>query len=149
MPWADASPCARAPGYLRFVITRADDGLVVDLVWERVPSAFPDKLVFDGVRVDPPSEIVVNKLVSRSEERDLVDLMCLEHAGQSLEAALPLALVKDGGCTPATLAWVLSSMQIPDGAVLPGGLAPADVRAYLAQLVQRLRRAAMPGASAP
>lgn len=136
-----------SPGFQRFVIERPDVALVVDLVWDRVPSAFPDKLDLGGVRVDPAVEIIVNKLttlVSRSEERDLVDLMFLERAGHSLDAALPLALAKDGGCTPAALAWVLSSMEIGDGARLPAGVPPAELRAYLHDLVHRLRRAAAP-----
>ena len=43
-------------------------------------------------------------LVGRAEERDLIDVMFLEGAGYSVEAALPGALAKDGGCTRATLA---------------------------------------------
>lgn len=136
-----------APGFQRFVVSRGEDGVVVDLVWERVPSAFPDKLDFAGIRVDPADEIVVNKLntlVSRSEERDVVDLMFLERAGHALEPALRLALAKDGGCTPAALAWVVAQIHVGDDAVLPAGVAPAELRAYLAELVRRLRRAAAP-----
>jgi hypothetical protein len=136
-----------APGFQRFVVSRGDQGVVVDLVWERVPSAFPDKLDFAGIRVDPADEIVVNKLttlVSRSEERDTVDLMLLERAGHALEPALPLALAKDGGCTPAALAWVLAQIHVGDDAVLPAGVTPAELRDYLAGLVRRLRQAAAP-----
>jgi hypothetical protein len=91
----------------------------------------------------------VNKLttlVSRSEPRDIVDLMMLERFGCSIDAALPKALEKDGGCTPATLAWVLSQVSIPDGAALPGGVSTAETRAFLAGLVERLVRAAAPSA---
>jgi hypothetical protein len=61
--------------------------------------------------VDPADEILANKLtalVGRAEERDLIDVMFLERAGYPVEAALPAALAKDGGCTPATLAWLRS-----------------------------------------
>jgi nucleotidyltransferase AbiEii toxin of type IV toxin-antitoxin system len=46
-------------------------------------------------------EILANKLtaiVGRAEKRDLIDVMLLERAGYSIEAALPAALAKDGGC---------------------------------------------------
>lgn len=136
-----------APGFRRYALTLDDDTLVVDLVHERVAQLRPDKPVVDGVRVDPPDEILANKLtavVGRSEERDLVDIMMLERRGLRVEDALPAALAKDGGCTPATLAWLLSQLDIPDAARLPGGVPPAELRAYVAELVTRLRRAALP-----
>jgi hypothetical protein len=136
-----------APGFRRYVVTRGDAAAVVDLVWERVPSAFPGKVERAGIRIDPIEEILVNKLtaaLSRSEERDLVDLLFLERAGQRVEQALPAALAKDGGCTPAALAYVLSQVSVPDGAELPGGVSGRELRGFLADLVKRLRRAAAP-----
>ena len=47
---------------------------------------------------------------------------------------------KGGGATPATLAWLLSETEIPDGVKLPAGVTPAELRAFLADLVVRLRR---------
>jgi hypothetical protein len=82
------------------------------------------------------AEILVDKLstiLSRGEPRDLADLMLLEKAGHSIEAALP-----------ATLAWILSEITIPDNASLPGGVSPADLRAFVSGLIQRLRRLALP-----
>jgi predicted nucleotidyltransferase component of viral defense system len=136
-----------APGFRRFVATRGDEGVVVDLVWERVPQVRADKLQIGGVRVDPIEEILANKLcavLSRSEERDLVDLFCLERAGFRIESALADALRKDGGCTPAALAYVLGPIQIPDGASLPAGVRGAELRAWLADVVTRLLRASVP-----
>lgn len=98
-------------------------------------------------RIDPPEEILANKLtavVGRMEERDLVDLLFLEKAGYRVEDALPSALSKDGGCTPATLAWLLSEARIPDGVELPGGVQAEQLRAFTADLVRRLRKAALP-----
>ncbi|MCA9682727.1 MAG: nucleotidyl transferase AbiEii/AbiGii toxin family protein, partial [Myxococcales bacterium] len=77
-----------APGFRRVVLTRDGEGLVVDLVIERVPQATPTKLVIDGVRVDPVFEILANKLcavVGRAEERDIVDLWALEQSGLRVE----------------------------------------------------------------
>ena len=47
--------------------------------------------------------------------------MLLERAGFPIDAALPAALAKDGGCTPATLAWLLSEIRIADGVALAFG----------------------------
>jgi hypothetical protein len=123
------------------------EGVVVDLVWERVAAAFPDKNEIAGITVDPIDEILVNKIttiVSRAEERDLIDLLFLERAGYPVERGLSAALEKDGGCTPATLAWVLSELSIPDSAKLPAGVSAAEMRAFIANLIVRLRHAAAP-----
>lgn len=55
------------------------------------------------------------------------------------------ALAKDGGCTPATLAWLLDQVTIPEDLSLPGGVPARDLRAWLGGLVERLRRFAHPG----
>lgn len=136
-----------APGFKRFVLTREDGAVVVDLMRDAGHQLHPDKPVRDGVRLDPPDEILANKLTAllgRAEERDLVDVLVLERAGYSVEAALPVALAKDGGCTPATLAWLLSEVSIPDGVVLPAGVTAPELRAYVDELIRRLRRAALP-----
>lgn len=136
-----------SPGFRRYVVTRGDEAVVVDLVWERVPSAFPEKQERAGVRIDPIEEILVNKLtavLSRAEERDVVDLLFLERAGHRAEHALAAAFAKDGGCTPAALAWVLSQISVPDDAALPAGVTGGELRGFLVDLVKRLRRAAAP-----
>lgn len=78
------------------------------------------------------------------EERDPIDVLYLERAGYEVEAALGPALVKDGGCTPATPAWLLSEVEIPDEALLPASVTPQELRAFLDQLIRRLRRVALP-----
>jgi len=90
------------PGSKRLVLTRGDEGVVIDLVKDTSPQLHADKLQRDNLVIDPPDEILANKLAAiagRTEERDLVDVMFLERAGYSVEAALPVALEKDGGCT--------------------------------------------------
>jgi hypothetical protein len=136
-----------APGFRRYALTRPDDGVVVDVVRDHVVQSGAAKPVVDGVRVDPPAEILANKLgalVGRSEERDLVDVMFLERAGLRVEAAMPLAMAKDGGCTPANLGWLLAQVSLPDGVALPAGVEPSELRDYLNALVGRLRRMAAP-----
>jgi hypothetical protein len=137
-----------APGFKRFFLSRAGEGLVVDLVQDGSHQLHPEKLERDRIRLDPANEILANKLtalVGRAEERDLVDVYFLERAGHSVEAALPAALAKDGGCTPATLAWLLSEITIADGVQLPAGVTAAELRAYVEALIPRLRKAALPG----
>jgi hypothetical protein len=136
-----------APGFRRVVLSRGDEGLVVDLVKDVSAQLHPDKLDCDHIVVDSADEILANKLtaiVGRAEKRDLIDVMLLERAGYSIEAALPAALAKDGGCTPATLAWLLSEVKVPDGIELPAGVAPAELRTYLADLIRRLLVLATP-----
>jgi len=129
------------------VLTRDGEGVVVDIVKDTGPQLHADKLELDNIVIDPADEILANKLtaiVGRAEERDLVDVLFLERAGYSVEAALPVALAKDGGCTPATLAWLLSEVTIPDSIVLPAGVSPAELRAYVTDLIARLLVLATP-----
>jgi hypothetical protein len=70
--------------------------------------------------------------------------MFLEREGYAVEPLLPAALAKDGGCTPAQLAWLLSQVDIPDGVALPAGVEPSELRRFVDDLVRRLRRAALP-----
>jgi hypothetical protein len=136
-----------APGFERLVVSRADESVVVDLVLDRVAQTAGPKRWVGTIAVDPIEEILANKLttvLSRAEERDLVDLLWLERQGLRIESALPAALEKDGGCTPAALAWVLSEVTVPDGQVLPGDVTGAELRQFVSGLIVRLRRAAYP-----
>jgi hypothetical protein len=141
------------PGFKRAVLRRREEGVVVDLVKDMSSQLHPEKLERDHVVVDPADEILANKLKTirevfvrrrRTEDRDLVDVMLLERAGYPVEAALPTARAKNGGCTPATLAQLLSEVKIPDGIELPAGVAPPELRTYLADLIRRLLVLAAP-----
>jgi hypothetical protein len=123
--------------------------LVIDLVRDPAASTSPP-VEFGSIIVDSLPEIMANKLtaiVGRAEERDLVDVMFLERAGISVESALAAGLAKDGGCTPATLAWLLSEVSIPDDIALPAGVAPAELRDYVRALGDRLLLLAAPEAT--
>ncbi|HEX3762246.1 MAG TPA: hypothetical protein VHW23_26275 [Kofleriaceae bacterium] len=66
----------------------------------------------DGFRRDQ----LLGKMLREARDIDVWQfVMLLERAGHSVEAALAAALAKDGGCTPATLAWLLSEVKIPTG----------------------------------
>lgn len=140
-----------APEFRRRLVRRADDSVIVDLVVDRAPQGEEPKLLIGAVRVDPPREILANKLctlLSRSELRDLVDVLALSRAGFSVEDALPLAIRKDGGLTPAQLAWVLSEIEIGDDATIPAGITPKELREFIADLKDRLARVSFPGSVA-
>jgi hypothetical protein len=83
-------------------------------------------------------------LVSRQETRDLIDVLELERRGLRVERFLTEANTKDGGCTPATLAFLLSEWSIPDNLKLPSGYATSELRAFKDLLAERLIRAAHP-----
>ena len=136
-----------APDFRRALLKRGQDSVIVDLVFERVPQIVGEKPTVDSIRLDPPEEILANKLctlLSRAELRDLVDVWALERAGYRIEDALPAASRKDGGLTPAQLAWVLSEVQIGEDARPPGNVDVATLRAYLSSLVTRLAALARP-----
>ena len=98
--------------------------------------------------MDPPEEILANKLctlLSRSEVRDLIDLRALEAAGFQVEDALPFAALKDTGLTPAQLSWVLNQIELGDQLNLPGNVSAVELRQYLEDLIERLTRLTFPG----
>lgn len=134
--------------FRRRLVRRGDEAVVVDLVYDETPQGPKDKPVHAGIRLDPPDEILANKLcalLSRGEIRDLVDVAALEDAGYRLEDALELAARKDAGLTPAQLAWVLSQIVIGSDAEPPGGFTVERLRAAVDDWQKRLARLAYPG----
>lgn len=137
-----------APEFRRLLLRRGSEAVLVDLVRERVQQMVSEKPVVNGVRVDPPEEILANKLcalLSRSEIRDLVDVHALERASYRVEDALAAAARKDTGLTPAQLGWVLSQIELGDDVIPPGGISTEELRRYLVDLIARLARLAFPG----
>lgn len=133
--------------FRRRLVKRDEASVVVDLVHDTAPQGKDEKLEFGNVRVDHPLDIMANKLcslLSRSEPRDLVDVMALEEAGVRVEDAIPLGKRKDTGLTPAQLAWIVSQITIGDDADLPGGASAPALRGFLEDLQRRLSREAFP-----
>jgi hypothetical protein len=119
----------------------------VDIVYEAVPDIEPPGPAVGGIVVESLTDLRANKLtciLSRSEPRDLVDLLFLERAGFPPARDLALALRKDGGIDPGALAWLLG--QFPC-APLPAMLVPLtedDLRRFRDDLRERFRRLAVP-----
>lgn len=134
--------------FRRFLLRRGSSSVVVELVRDRVPQLIDEKPFVGPIQVDPPEEIIANKLctlLSRAEIRDLVDVRALEAAGFRVEDHIEAATRKDGGLTPGQLAWVLSQIEIGEDARLPEGVSIEELRQYLHDLGQRLSEMAFPG----
>lgn len=138
------------PDFRRLLVSRDDEAVVIDLIHEYVYQIQPEKPEIDGIRIDPAEEIFANKLcalLSRSEIRDLVDVMVLEESGFDLERALTAATKKDSGLSPAQLAWVLSDIKFGDEFTPPGGVPLLKLREYLKGVIERLQKLALPAKS--
>ncbi len=136
-----------SPDFRRLLLRRGSDAIVIDLVRERVAQTIPEKLFVGAIRVDPPEEILANKLcalLSRSEIRDLVDVRALEALGYSLENALVAAQKKDRGLTPAQLAWVLQQIELGEDLIPPGDVSRQELHTYLDNLIVRLTKFSFP-----
>ncbi|MEM7353780.1 MAG: nucleotidyl transferase AbiEii/AbiGii toxin family protein [Acidobacteriota bacterium] len=133
--------------FRRYLLRRGSSSIVVELVRDRAPQLVESKPAIGSIRVDPPEEIIANKLctlLSRAEIRDLVDVRALEAAGFPVEDHIGHAARKDGGMTPGQLGWVLSQIVIGDDAELPEGVSANELRAYLHDLQNRLADMAFP-----
>ena len=136
-----------SPDFRRYLLTLESEAIVIDLIRERVAQIVANKPVVGIIRIDPPEEILANKLcalLGRAEIRDLVDVRALEISGYSVESALKAAALKDAGLTPGQLGWVLSQISMGDGLIPPGGITVEELREYLGNLISRLSRLAFP-----
>ncbi len=140
----------RYPGFQRHRIRGGDEHTLVDLVHEPVPQLVPleSKPMHDAVRVDSMEEIAANKLAAllgRSETKDLLDLRAMAAAGLDPLAGFTAAQAKDGGLDAATLAWVLSELQIDlEGLDLLDPVTEAELDKFRSTLIERLQRMAFP-----
>lgn len=104
--------------------------------------------VVEGVSVESLADLRASKitcLLSRTEPRDLVDVLFLERAGHAPERDLELALRKDAGVDPGVIAWLLSRFRVDP---LPQMLLPLtrqELESYRDQLAQRFRALASAG----
>lgn len=138
-----------APAFRRLLLTSGEgESVRVDLVLETTERVGPPPADRDGLPLDPPEEILANKLcaiLGRSEPRDLIDLFALEQAGHHVLDALPAARRKDAGLTPAQLAWAISQVpldRLPDGVLIPVSL--QELRAFRTRLLEALERLSYP-----
>ena len=112
------TPEVRSVAFVRYLLTKGAEQVVLDLVAEPVPAieeAESHPIGDTLVHIDSAREILCNKLnalVSRSELRDLVDVKALLATGLSFEDALTHAAQKDSGFSPIVLQHVLATFPI-------------------------------------
>jgi Nucleotidyl transferase AbiEii toxin, Type IV TA system len=132
----------------RIVVFDGADGRVdTDLVYEAVADVGTLDPPVEGVQVEPLIDLRANKLtciLSRSEPRDLVDLLFLDRAGVPPERDLSEALKKDGSIDPGVLAWLLSQFPVEPLPVMLEALSVEELRLFRDALAERLRRLAVP-----
>ena len=133
-----------AGSFLRAELQFADQRLEVDLAVDSTPELAPPQVI-DGVEVLSLEDLRASKLtclLSRSEPRDLVDVLFLERAGFPAEADLELALKKDAGVDPAVMGWLLDQFPVSPLPVMLSPLTSQELKLYRDALAERLRRLA-------
>jgi hypothetical protein len=124
----------------------SDVGAVeVDVVFEGTPDIEPSPPPLDGVVVLSLADLRAAKItciLSRSEPRDLVDLLFLDRAGYPPERDLALALRKDAGIDPGILAWLLGQFPVTPLPQMLVPLSAPELSAYRDALRERMRRIA-------
>lgn len=119
----------------------------LDLVHDAVPDIEPPPDPVEGIVIESLADLRANKLtciLSRSEPRDLVDLMFLDRAGMPPERDLPLALRKDAGLDPGILSWLLGQFPVEPLPIMLVPLGSEELLAFRDDLRERLRRLATP-----
>lgn len=137
----------RDAGSLVHARARLSSGLIeVDLVHDPIPDIEPPPPT-EGIFVESLVDLRVNKLtclLSRSEPRDLVDLLFLDRAGFPPERDLEVALRKDAGIDPSVLAWLLGEFPISPLPIMLAPLEPDELRRFRDDLRERFRRISLP-----
>jgi hypothetical protein len=143
-----ASQVIRDAGtFVRARVTLPAGAIEIDLVHDPVPDIEPPPPPVEGVVVESFADLRANKLtcvLSRSEPRDLVDLLFLDRAGFPPEQDLGLALRKDAGIDPGVLAWLLGQFPVTPMPIMLVPLTSDDLREFRDQLAARLREHAVP-----
>lgn len=124
-----------------FVRCRLQGDFELDVIYDAVIDLEPTDRV-DGVVVESLKDLRANKLtclLSRSEPRDLVDVLFLERAGYDPLQDLEAALAKDAGIDPAVLAWLLASFPLQPMPLMLEELDEPTLRVFRDDLAARLR----------
>jgi hypothetical protein len=124
----------------------------LDVVFEPVPDLEPPPPPVEDVVVESLTDLRVAKLtclLSRSEPRDLIDLLFLDRLGYPPERDLDLALRKDAGIDPGILAWLLEQFPVEPLPIMLTALDVDELRAFRRELSSRFRRLALPRPEMP
>lgn len=135
-----------AGGHVRAKLNTQRHALELDVVHEVLPD-LDEPLVLESVVMESFRDLRASKLtcmLSRSEPRDLVDVMFLERAGHAPEQDLENALRKDAGIDPGVLAWLLKDFPVEPLPTMIHDLTTSELRTYRDDLALRLKRLARP-----
>jgi hypothetical protein len=130
--------------FVRAELDLSGQRIDVDLAVDATPELAPPQMI-DGIEVLSLEDLRASKLtclLSRSEPRDLVDVLFLERAGFPADADLGLALKKDAGVDPAVMGWLLDQFPVTPLPVMLSPLTSAELKQYRDALSGRLRRLA-------
>jgi predicted nucleotidyltransferase component of viral defense system len=133
--------------FVRANVRTSERSLELDAVYESTPE-IEHGATLDGVVLASLADLRASKLtciLSRSEPRDLVDLLFLDRAGYRPENDLELALSKDAGIDPGVLAWLLGQFPIEPLPVMLAPLERGELAAFREELRERFRKFAVPG----
>ena len=130
--------------FVRAELQISSQRIDVDLAVDSTPELAPPQVI-DGVEVLSLEDLRASKLtclLSRSEPRDLVDVLFLERAGFQAESDLELALKKDAGVDPGIMGWLLDQFPVAPLPVMLSPLTSGDLKVYRDALSARMRRLA-------
>jgi hypothetical protein len=137
-----------AGAMVRAALFVGEQKLDLDLVHEALPDLEQPGAPIDGIVVESFIDLRASKLtciLSRSEPRDLVDLLFLDRAGHPPERDLELALRKDAGIDPGVLAWLLGQFPVEPLPLMLEPLSTCELLTFRDDLRERFRRFAVPG----
>ncbi len=135
----------RDVGHLVRARLSAPDGrsVEIDIIHETSIDLSAPPPPIDGVVVESLTDLRASKLtciLSRSEPRDLVDLLFLDRAGYPPEKDLGIAIQKDAGIDPGILAWLLGQFPTSPLPEMLEPLSSTELADFRRSLAERLRR---------
>ncbi len=136
-----------AGSVVRATVRLAAHALELDVVHEALPDLEAPPPLVEGVLVESFADLRASKLtclLSRSEPRDLVDLLFLDRAGYAPERDLAPALRKDAGIDPGALAWLLRHFPLSPLPRMLEPLTEGQLGAFRDALAERFRQIAVP-----
>jgi len=142
-----ARPLRDAGTFVRLELVSADGTVPIDIVLDEVADIESPGAPVEEVTVESLTDLRANKLtciLSRSEPRDLVDLLVLDRAGFRTEGDLDNALKKDAGLDPAILAFLLRDFPVQPMPQMLIPLGVDELRIFRDELAERLRCVSVP-----
>mgnify|MGYP001578625220 CR=1 FL=1 len=139
------TPVRDAGTFVRCEVRGLVQPLEIDIVLD-APDIEPPPAI-EGVVVESLLDLRAAKLtclLSRSEPRDLVDLLFLDRGGYPPELDLSAACRKDAGIDPGVLAWLLGQFPVSPLPVMLEPLNETELRRFRDELRERFKRLALP-----